>query len=92
MVVDVAAGRRELDLAERRHTDRPQWFGDSVTEDEWDDVWLSEGFATYFAALNTEHFSGREAFINTMTPVAPPPSVRSDVQRGSFIKTTRHRP
>jgi aminopeptidase N len=44
-----------------------QWFGDSVTEDEWDDVWLSEGFATYFAALNTEHFSGREAFVNTMT-------------------------
>ena len=25
-----------------------QWFGDSVTEKDWDDVWLSEGFATYF--------------------------------------------
>ena len=29
-----------------------QWFGDSVTEKDWDDAWLSEGFATYFAALD----------------------------------------
>src|SRR5216683_209681 len=26
-----------------------QWFGDSVTESTWADLWLSEGFATYFA-------------------------------------------
>ncbi len=43
-----------------------QWFGDAVTEDEWDDVWLSEGFATYFANLFTEHFSGREAFVEAL--------------------------
>src|SRR5690349_3899629 len=24
-----------------------QWFGDSVTESTWSDLWLSEGFATY---------------------------------------------
>ena len=28
-----------------------QWFGDAVTEDEWDDVWLSEGFAYVFRKL-----------------------------------------
>jgi aminopeptidase N len=28
-----------------------QWFGDSVTESTWSDLWLSEGFATYFAGL-----------------------------------------
>ena len=39
-----------------------QWFGDSVTEKDWDDVWLSEGFATYFALLTTEHYEGRDAF------------------------------
>jgi aminopeptidase N len=38
-----------------------------VTEDEWDDVWLSEGFATYFANLYTEHFSGRDAFVQALT-------------------------
>jgi aminopeptidase N len=41
-----------------------QWFGDSVTERDWDDVWLSEGFATYFALLFTEHNDGRDAFVD----------------------------
>src|SRR5262249_30695679 len=40
-----------------------QWFGDAVTECDWDDVWLSEGFATYFALLFLEHDSGRDAFL-----------------------------
>jgi aminopeptidase N len=40
-----------------------QWFGDAVTERDWDDVWLSEGFATYFALLFLEHDSGRDAFV-----------------------------
>src|SRR5689334_9443279 len=43
-----------------------QWFGNSVTESDWDDVWLSEGFATYFAALATEHYDGRDAFVASM--------------------------
>jgi aminopeptidase N len=40
-----------------------QWWGDSVTEKDWDDVWLSEGFATYFTHLYTEQFNGRDAFV-----------------------------
>jgi aminopeptidase N len=40
-----------------------QWFGDSVTERDWDDVWLSEGFATYMTLLFTEHERGRDAFV-----------------------------
>lgn len=40
-----------------------QWWGNSVTESDWDDVWLSEGFATYFTHLFVEHARGRDAFV-----------------------------
>ena len=40
-----------------------QWFGDSVTESDWDHVWLSEGFATYFTHLFVEHAYGRDEMV-----------------------------
>jgi len=46
--------REELIAHETAH----QWFGDSATEGDWYHVWLSEGFATYFAALYQEHTYG----------------------------------
>jgi aminopeptidase N len=54
----VAAGRAPV-VHEIAH----QWFGNAVTERDWDDVWLSEGFATYFTLLFTEHDEGRDAFV-----------------------------
>ena len=44
------------------HETAHQWFGDAVTEKIWPHVWLSEGFATYFAALYTQHAHGDSAF------------------------------
>ena len=46
------------------HETAHQWFGDAVTESDWNDVWLSEGFATYFTLLYTEHAAGRDAFVS----------------------------
>jgi aminopeptidase N len=43
-----------------------QWFGDSVTESTWADLWLSEGFATYFAGLVIQHYEGETRFRDYM--------------------------
>ena len=47
-----------------------QWFGDSVTEEDWNHLWLSEGFATYFGALFFEHTDGPDALRSRMADAA----------------------
>jgi aminopeptidase N len=47
-----------------------QWFGDSVTESTWADLWLSEGFATYFAGLFVQRYEGEQAFRQYMSKAA----------------------
>lgn len=38
-----------------------QWWGDTVTPAAWSDLWLSEGFATYYADLWRGHAEGEDA-------------------------------
>lgn len=52
------------------HETAHQWFGDAITEREWSHLWLSEGFATYFAALWAEHTGGDSALQATMKNAA----------------------
>jgi len=62
------AGFRDRTLGVRTvaHEVAHQWFGDAVTPREWPHVWLSEGFATYFAELWIERSRGDTAFRDGM--------------------------
>jgi aminopeptidase N len=39
-----------------------QWWGDLETLQDWGQVWLNEGYATYYEALYREHAHGEDAF------------------------------
>lgn len=39
-----------------------QWWGDMLTCRDWSEMWLNEGFATYYADLYMEYHNGEDAF------------------------------
>jgi len=63
------------------HETGHQWFGDGVTEGDWHHLWLSEGFATYLAALWAEHTGGDSALAATMKRSAESVFTSKDTER-----------
>jgi aminopeptidase N len=58
--------RRQISAALIAHETAHQWFGDAVTPLDWPHVWLSEGFATYWAELWMQYDKGEVAFRSSM--------------------------
>jgi aminopeptidase N len=74
------------------HETAHQWFGDAVTERAWPHVWLSEGFATYFAELWEEHEFGDSLFTVRMKTMREQVLASRDVQERPVIDTLEREP
>jgi aminopeptidase N len=72
------AGRADEEL--QAHEIGHQWFGDAVTEKNWKNLWLSEGFATYMTNCYLENKYG----IDTLKK-------REAFDRDKVIKFEKHR-
>ena len=72
------------------HETAHQWFGDAVTEREWAHLWLSEGFATYFAALWAQHSHGDSAFHQHMQRIRQQVMNDKVVATRPVIDTAQH--
>ncbi|MEO8451056.1 MAG: M1 family metallopeptidase [Gemmatimonadota bacterium] len=80
--------RKTLNEGTVFHETAHQWFGDAATEADWHHLWLSEGFATYAAALWTEHKEGAAALkaamaANKLDVVRSPATERPIIDPGA---------
>jgi len=59
--ISASKGKRGAQDALIAHELAHQWFGDLVTCNSWEHIWLNEGWASFSEALWSEHVAGRES-------------------------------
>ncbi len=65
-----------------------QWFGNSVTENDWHHIWLSEGFATYLTSVYMEMTYGEARLAESMKSARERVVKENLKLPGSVIDTT----
>jgi aminopeptidase N len=75
MLLHYPASFERIDLHELAH----QWWGDMLTPEDWANVWLNEGFASYTEALWAEHKDGRQAYLDYMALMDDPTGFEGSV-------------
>ena len=52
-----------------------QWFGNVVTMEWWDDLWLSEGFTSYMEHIGTDHVQPDLKSVRIYSPCSHVPAL-----------------
>ena len=56
-----------------------EWWGNLVTNADWKDLWIHEGFGTYMQALYAEELNGENGYLHYLSSIRPMIGNRSAV-------------